>query len=71
VQTVVSIQRPNQERAEDGLTENMGDFRGGKIAPDFSASLAKLDHLRVKGMYAVLQVDHCFAYLSGREVCLE
>jgi len=71
VQTVVGIQGPNQERAKDGLTEDMRNFRGREIAADFAASLAELDHLRVKGVHAVLQVDHRFAYLGGREIRLE
>ena len=56
---------------KDGLTEDMRNFRGREIAADFAASLAELDHLRVKGVHAVLQVDHRFAYLGGREIRLE
>jgi len=65
VQTVVAIKGPNQERAEDSLTENVSDLGGGKIVADFAAILAELNHLRVEGMHTILQVDHRFSYLGG------
>jgi hypothetical protein len=52
------------------LTKNVSEIRGGKVAADFAAILAQLNHLREERMYALLQIDHGFAHWGGREVRL-
>jgi len=67
----VAVKRPDQEGAENGLTENVRDVRGGKVVANFAAMLAQLNHLGVQGVHAILHFDHGFADGRGGEIGLQ
>src|SRR6266571_6140307 len=58
VQCGVAIERPDEQRAENGLTEYMSNLRGGEIVANFAALLADSDDLAVQGVEPLLHIDH-------------
>src|SRR5712692_805021 len=67
----VAIKRPNEKGAENGLAKNVRDLRGRKVAADFAAVLAALNHLSVEAMHLFLQIHHGLANRSRREIGLK
>src|SRR5712691_5638020 len=68
MQGSVTMERPEQERAEDRLAKNVSDLRGGEVVADFAAFLPELNHLGMEGMDALLHLKHGFAHRSRREI---
>src|SRR5258708_14576806 len=68
MQGSVTMERPEQERAEDRLAKNVSDLGGGEVAADFAAFLPELNHLGMEGMDALLHLKHGFAHRSCREI---
>src|SRR5437660_9047640 len=64
MQRGIAVQGPDEQRAKNGLTKHMRDFRGWQIVADFTALLSNLDNLRVQSMSALLQDYRCLA--NGR-----
>ena len=60
----ITVQRPDEQGAEDRLAKNQGNFRGRKVVADLAASLAELNHLCVEGQDASLEVEHGLANLG-------
>src|SRR5260370_2609107 len=71
MQCRVTIERPDEQRAENGLSKNLRDLGGRKVVADFAAVLTELNHLAMKRMHALLQVHHGFANRSRRKIGLE
>jgi hypothetical protein len=71
LQSGIAVKRPDQERAKDGLAENMGDLSGGKVAANFTAHLAELNDLSVKSVSALLKINHGLADGGSRKIGLE
>src|SRR2546427_6235573 len=67
----VAIKRPDQKGAENGLTKNVGDLRGRKVAADFAAVLAELNHQGMEAMHPFLQIHHGLANRSRRKIGLK
>src|SRR5260370_33165497 len=66
----IAIKRPDQKSAENGLAENVSDFRSRKVITDFAALLAKPNHLGVQAMHPFLQIHHGLANRSRRKLGL-
>ena len=55
------MERPDEQRAENGLPKDVRDYFRRQIVADFAAALADADHFGVNGDDAVLQILHRFA----------
>src|SRR5260370_21067175 len=71
MQRRVAIKRPDQKSAENGLAENVSDFRSRKVITDFAAILAELNHLGMQAMHPFLQIHHGLANRSRRKIGLK
>src|ERR1700739_3494067 len=67
----IAVERPDQESAENGLEENLGDFHCGQIVADFAALLSELNHFGMQRKNALLQIEHGFADRGAGEIGLE
>src|SRR5258708_2359554 len=71
MQRRIAIKRPDQKSAENGLAENVSDFRSRKVITDFAAILAELNHLGMQAMHPFLQIHHGLANRSRRKIGLK
>ena len=59
---------PDQQRAQNRLAKNVGDFRGRQVLANFTALLSDLHHLFMQCVRAILLVDHRFPNRIGGQV---
>src|SRR5271154_5237791 len=58
----ISVDRPQQQRAENSLAKDVGDFRGRQIAANFAAILSGLHQTRKQSVAALVIFTHDFAH---------
>src|SRR4029077_15887088 len=67
----IAKNRPEQERAENGLAENIGELRSGEILANFAAVLSQLDELGEQTLGACVVLGHGLPDRGTREMRLK